>query len=365
MDSLIRVISLNVARPIVAQNLGLDVDSANASLQAACIRAALWLHSDGGRHPVHTSKLLLESFFFTGDAVRDDSFVDMQDETVDECFDPLTGPSTLRPSLEELRIMGDVAYGSGGWWLPAPTRLIKISRDSHLFVSGIPTNLLPLSIKDYLEHNGFARILEGKLSSAIEDLPRQTESQWSQRPEEPVDKWVSGMLTECSIVSTNDQNDALEFYCPQKNEPLQYARWTTKIKRLIDGRCLARTKRVPGRPMNFFWVEIQGGQVVGKCGLVLRNGDVRRVMYGFDKLSNASVRVKAYRHNSEWEFELANEIPGAERRLFGAIGKEVVLGNCYYPRKWRIPIKFAGTAAKALRELGISLVGTPELDNLR
>lgn len=62
-------------------------------------------------------------------------------------------------------------------------------------------------------------------------------------------------------------------------------------------------------------------------------------------------------HQQITYFELENELPAAEYRLFTALGQvRPKYHSKYYPRIWDIPTAYAQQAQRALEQLGMCII---------
>jgi hypothetical protein len=102
--------------------------------------------------------------------------------------------------------------------------------------------------------------------------------------------------------------------------------------------------------------EVQQGKIIALSQLPLSGRDHRRLRYGFDALTQSSIKVEMQGLKNMYRFQLENELPEPEHRLFSALGHlQWGSSDNYYPRKWDIPIAYAHRIKEALKHLEIQM----------
>lgn len=391
-------ISAPVLEPAVAGN---SVVPARVPLETLCaeiVRATLWALSGAGRPaqdmaraalprtqeppaagaarltPVHTLRLLSQVHRMVEPLLP--IFKDTSDPATlgfphqDARFSsdqPGLDQDPLRAVVEELEELGDIAALPHGRWVPAPLRAVPLSATNRwLLVGGCPTHALPAALQEALEYTGPARMLRDDPAALGAALPVQPEADWCRLPGEDLAGWTRHVMASVQIRPAEDAERLLECYAPGVPglpgfwSTVQLRRWTLRVDRLPHGRYLVRQRRPFG--YSYAIAQVVGGTVVGLGELPPGERDVRRLQYGCDLLAGKPVRARVHQHaDGTYEVRLGNELPGAERRLFTALGRLLPNENGkYYPRRWKIDATCAQQAVRVLRRLGIQVVGVAE-----
>ncbi len=324
------------------------------SVRGEALRAALWALSAEASEPVYVTRLLHAARPLAGA---------MPFETVEDERDGDPALRLLGGALAELHAIGDVASLPRGRWLPAPLRCVPlVAVRRWLLLGGWPTSRLPTALRQSMEHNGVARLLVEAPAELGFPLPVQDQDDWARAPRESLADWTRGVIQGATLRHFDDPQVTFDCYAPSVAlNSLQYYRWVTDSKTLPDGRYLARQRAKRG-PTSYSLVEVRSGKVVATGSLDLREGDVRRLIYGLDFLAGHPVRVRVTRTRTAWIFELRNELPSAEHRLFTALGRlHLSPDGSYYPRRWEVAARYAVQAARALLRLEVRLDGAEEL----
>jgi hypothetical protein len=324
------------------------------SVRGEALRAALWALTTGGSQPVYITRLLHAARPLAAPAAL---------ETSGSVSDDEAELTLLSQALDELEALGDVASLPRGRWLPAPLRCVPLPTIRRwVLLGGRPTGRLPAGLRESLEHNGVARLLTAAPIELGLPLAIEEEADWTRAPREPLREWARRVMEDASLRPFDVPEAAFELYAPAVgHSTLQYSRWVSNQKALPDGRYVAR-QRVQRGPTSYSVLELRGGRVVATGPLDLHEGDVRRLLYGLDSLAGRQVRVRVTPSGTAWVFELRNELPSAEHRLFTALGRlHLPPDGAYYPRRWEVANTYARQAAQALRALDVRLDGADQL----
>jgi len=299
----------------------------------ALLRSCVWALT-GGSRPVHILRLLNLS------ASLDPSNEDIRPR--------------IKESLEELAEAGDLAELANGRWLPAPTREVRLETadDTRLLVGGLPTSLLPSELSAALEHSGaFRRTKGGRMAQELA-LPSEDCTSWMGESPEDLEGWTKAAL-EGNYEAWRDQTGQLSIYAPEflPSTTPQALRWVERTDKL-SGRYLCR-QTLPFGLKRYHAAEIVAGKVTRFTNLP--GEDLRRLMYGLDKLAGKEVSVPVTETHEWIEIILKSELPKPERRFFAALGKLTVPEGSYYPRTWRFRVADAPEIRSRLLALGIHL----------
>lgn len=325
-------------------------------VRGEALRAALWALSAEGTEPVYITRLL--------HAAR--PLVPVPLETADDESENDPALRVLGETLNELEAVGDVAPLPRGCWLPAPLRCVPLPMIHRwILLGGRPTHRLPRVLRESLEHNGVTRLLTADPAQLGIMLPVQDQEDWTRAPRKPLPEWTRGVVEGATVRPFDDPEATFDCYAPGVAlGNLQYYRWVTDPNTLPDGRYLARQRAKRG-PATYSLVQVRRGRVVATGSLDWDEGDVRRLLYGLDSLAGHPVRVRVTRAGAAWVFELRNELPSAEHRLFTALGRLCLPPDgAYYPRRWEVAARYAVQAARALRHLDVQLDGADELNTV-
>jgi len=372
-----RLINLTEARFLTLRNLGFsvgiqDFDPTGSrslspvtalTVHAEAFRAALWFLSRKGSNAVYItrliyamSRLLDTGVLSNGGTSRTEMVRADYDGEVDRNIN-----ERLRGVLSEMEILGDVVALPGGYWLPAPLRVIPLRAIRRwLLIGGIPTNQLPIHVQKIIEHTGTSRILSQNPSEINLHLPQQSEEAWCRLPHTPVDVWTQSVLNTPSAKLYEESEDGFEYYAPsiargRKARDMQFFRWVEPAKLLPDGRYFARRKSTVG-PTTYSIAVIQRGRVVATCNVDSGEVDLRRLLYGLDLLAGKPVTVGVILTEGGWSFELKNQLPRSEHRIFMMLGRLSLLSpKHFYPRRWELPTGYAAQAVSALKRLRVRL----------
>jgi len=340
-------ITARQARIAILQTLGIgDISDQGIVIElcAEALRTALWSVWSATQKPVYTTRLLnIAERILAPWMVSDDA--------------PESGElrNTLDELLQEMELIGDIAALPGGYWTPAPLRVVRfIHIHRWLLLGGYPSRLLSQEANAAIEHTGVARLLKcAPMMVGLEgdELP---ELEWRSVPEGDLVEWSKTVLEQSPLAPVGELQ--AEIYAPALAErgAFQYHRWRPLPQGLPNGRYLARTALRYGA-LTCFIVEIQHGRIVAAGPPRLGDGDVRRLQYGLDLLAGNPVQVIVTKSHNDWHFKVHSALPRAEHRLLLAIGRDISNSERYYPRWWKVPAQYAAQVQQALQGLGILL----------
>lgn len=298
----------------------------------ALLRSCAWALTDGIR-PVHILRLLnlASTLHFSGETAR----------------------AQLKEALDELSECGDLAEFSGGQWLPAPTREVRLGTadDMRLLVGGFPTSLLSVEHAVQIEHTGAYRRFRGETLSKELELASQNLDAWMGHAPEDLLKWTRSTL-QGDFEHYRPTGRPIEVYAPELSpvSTPQMFRWVDCTKKLL-GIYLSR-EELPFGGKRYYAVKIAEGQI--SAIRTMPPVDLRRLMYGLDLLAEKSVTVEEISGLAEASFVLKSVLPQAEQRLFAALGQLAVPEGKYYPQTWTFHDEHAVEIKKRLATLGVS-----------
>jgi|HubBroStandDraft_2_1064218.scaffolds.fasta_scaffold00775_7 hypothetical protein len=353
----------DAARAVALRNLGFVstmstgrgavrsyADISPISFRAECLRAALWASSNGATMPVYVTRL----WGVAGPLLKPDpDFAKSRDEKSGEKIEP---GEILRETLEEMELIGDVSRLAGGYWLPAPLRVVPLRALHHsLLIGGRPVWALPKELATRLDYSGVTRFVAG----TVDGIPSESEESWCRLPREDVDKQSARILGQAELREFDDPEIEFDVYAAGvpgvrgSHDEFQVHRWTGTISALPDGLYLARQKLFRGRA-HYAVAEITKGKIVRTGTLDARDGGIRRLMYGIDLLAKCPVRVLVTRDSGSCKFVLSNEVPRAEHRLLTALATlKLPEDGGYYPRVWMSATRYAPQIERVFERLGV------------
>jgi hypothetical protein len=356
----VRRASRDTALALLVREVVGEAPADRRAVECGVVRGYLWALTDGGKSPVHVSRLLnraAEAYAAVDRGVPTTSAA--RAAASDE---EGTARERLRAALEELEDVLDAAQLPNGRWLPAPTRLVAVSKDHTLLVGGLPSSVLAESWRTSIEHRGpFRRLLDLRFGSelAVPSAPREW---WIGAAPRDLRAWGLAVLNDAELqpYSSGDETETCRFsvYAPGDARPgeAQGFRWRDAGRNTKDAVYLARRERVFGQ-REYRVAELRAGRVMRSGPVEVGDGDVRRVMYALDLAAGNPTRARVRAAATATTFELASELPRRERRLFAALGRLSVPDGKYYPRKWAFRLTDVSEAEEALRGLGVELSG--------
>ncbi len=339
---------------VIRTSLGVGHGADRLTTLAEVARSVLWSLSKAGTEPVYITRLLNALRYAAGPLIM--SVVHPQPTEVLE-------PDTARMILDDLAAVGDIVELPRGRWLPAPLRLVTLAQTKrHIVLGGTPMILLSKDIRQQVLLSGVARVLPPAASGATLLAARQTEADWLRYPHGSIDTWANTILKNHTLQQYSGTISNTVCYYPiassrsLKNDSPQYFRWVRPDDVKQAGRYLLRYTP-PQAPVNYWVGQIDSRRVVSAAELVLIDGDLRRLKYGLDLLAGTPVKVRLYKTDDLWTFELNSELPAAEHRLFTALGRlRPSSDGRYYPRYWDVEHQNKDELAAALTQrLGIRI----------
>ena len=340
MSVLLSVLSQEHARAQALLSLGLSRAATDQDVRLEILRAITWALTVGTR-PVHVLRLLNRSVAYGMGLGR--------------CaVEPEELRSILRDGLDSLACAGDLVCLDGGYWLPAPTRLVVVPNDDvFLLVGGQPTRALPIAQRQTLVFDGPFRRLGSQAARDLE-LPVEDLSDWARRPTIPLRNWAQDIIElDLPEYSAPREESTTELYVPENAKPgaPQFKRWTERHHD-VTGRRLARRTRVFGA-REYRVVEVAMGKVV-RSGAVLGPREARRLMYAFDAQCGNVTRARWIARPPGGELVLTSDLPEPEHRILGAVGRFEPTSEKFYERRWRFT-KELDQVMEMLRELCIDI----------
>ena len=210
----LRAIADTDARGVLIRELTGSEACDQIAEDCALLRSCVWALTDGIR-PVHVLRLLnlASTLHFSGETSR----------------------ARLKDALEELSECGDLAELSGGQWMPAPTREVRLETadDMRLLVGGFPTSLLSVEHASQIEHTGPYRRLRGDALSKELDLASQSLDGWMGHAPEDLREWTQSTL-QGNYERYRPTGRTIEVYAPElspSSKP-QLLRWVERTDKL-------------------------------------------------------------------------------------------------------------------------------------
>lgn len=258
-----------------------------------------------------------------------------------------------RDRLEALEEQGDLFSLPGGYWLPAPPRLVPLTDAQYLLVGGIPISVLP-ELQPHLHLHGCFRHIQ--LTTPTPQFLSSWQFQSLQNWLGPTPSTLQQMIDDFRAYSLQpvslqeSVSRTIEVYIGQVNKP-QARRWQT-LDRVNSGRYLLRTQ-LPwgkrqysiGRVQNHFLTEQSE---------TLQFTDIRRLCYTLDYHSNTPTTVEW--DSTRGKLTLHSELPIYERKYLASIAVLYLPQEQYYPRTWiNIIQQHHKTIEKMLHNLGIKV----------
>jgi hypothetical protein len=266
-----------------------------------------------------------------------------------------------RNMLDSLADQGDLYAFPGGYWLPAPLRLVPITNRHFLLVGGLPTHLLPPTLLESMEFHGSFRRFEGSLvphtlpiSNAMLKWQYQSLANWL-GPSPPTMRDLIQLFHSTELLPVEHHHQTLEAYVASSH-PWQELRWQT-LDHVRDGRYLLRTS--PQFGTREYTIGIVRNHQIFQQSSPLRSIEIRRLCYALDEEAHVLTSV-------EWDRDkgslvLRSELPARERKFLASIGQLQVPTDKYYPRSWiNISPQFHDDVENMLSLLAVRFVSTKD-----
>jgi hypothetical protein len=270
--------------------------------------------------------------------------------------------------LRKLELLGDCGNRGAGYYLPTPTRSVRLPSGSSLLIGGLPTSVLREELGVAPAWAGLARACLGGgfLPDAI---GQQSLSDWAGLPTEPLEKWTCRHFEEAGrgAASTSGLDPAsFETYAPhvQPNQSQRY-RWVSP-RAWRRGPKIAGTQlslcRTRARPYRFWLAplsESSQGALFSQESAV-PPGSSRRLMYGIDHLSGVprSARVSPVSGGArkEREVRLFNWPAWEEYQILAALAHDCTPAEGpFLPIRYRVADEFWPDVQTVLQGLRIPL----------
>lgn len=332
------------SREIVRDQLFLSDGASASSVLAETVRSSIWSHQPQDAkplQPVHRHRIVATGVSSAAWLLKVDTNV---------------ARDLLSRTIDELVVIGELDRASNGYFLPTPVRWVDIpGEDRKLLVGGVPTRVLPPTIRAGVRQRHFVREGEGE-----GEIVSQTLDSWINRPTGELDDWLRKLLQTEEVNARPIEMPILaraewQMY-PSQPHRYQYHRWES----------LASARKLP---LGVFLGRIKNGFSVSSWGLLWSDAmgcslseissqevDVRRVMHALDQ-NYGWPTTTTIRRGSAWdELVCANELPKAEQRFLNAISERVInQGDAFYPRRWVLPKGYEEPVKDMLVTLGVSL----------
>lgn len=278
--------------------------------------------------------------------------------------DPLSDP--IRRVLETLMDLRDVIEVGNGYWLPTPVRLIQLPEKEKVFVvGGSATADLSRILGAEVKLSGFIRyVVKSSLSESVlrDKTWWQSYEEWLGNPPIDLKIWMEMILSKAKRNLHKSASDftSFEVYVPAfRKVTLQYYRWVLfedyvrNLNTLPSDLVLCRTvsQHIQLAPTKYWIGSITLTSLKNESPVSPK--DVRRMMYGFDFINEASVQAV-------WEPEgvinLKNWLPPQERRLLIALGRDISPEPGRLPLKYQVKPEWKDLIISALEKLRIHVI---------
>ncbi len=326
------------------------------ALRAEAIRVAVWMltaskqqehfpeEGAATRQVLMQARILLSSLHQVSRTERSGL---PENDAEDQMYD------VERDVLDALEDQGDLFSLPGGYWLPAPPRLVPLGNLLYLFAGGMPIYLRPALQKYLYLHGTFRQVRDVSLQKeAFGTWQFQSKQQWL-GPKPPTLQQLYADFLKCSLLPVSQQEGAsrgLEAYACQSGKT-QATRWRLPDN-VADGRYLLRTQVQWGKRQYSIGL-IQNRRLVEQSS-TMPFLDIRRLCYALDHSKGMPTSV-------EWaptqgKLTLRSEFPMRERKELASIATLQVPDEGYYPRSWIIPREHHETLKGMLQDLGIRVL---------
>lgn len=334
------------------------------AVSAEVIRVALWVQSVYRRASTCSdAAVMTRNLLELARAIRTPITSALQGSSATDQVKPSGEPEVDtemgRDLLDTIAEQGDIFALRGGYWLPAPLRLVPLTQAHYLLVGGVPTHLLPDMLIHTLRLHGSFRHVE---SSALPELKPASEHSTSWQfqsfgswlgPSPPTLDELAQSFFSQELLPINLQNDSSSFfeaYAAEVVKP-QHLRWQP-LDHVVEGRYLLRTYTPWG--IRQYSVGYISNRQLTKQSVELLHTDIRRLCYALDNKAGKPTRARWDRKRGN--LTLKSELPGRERKFLSSIGFLRETEGSYYPRQWvDIDPKHANRVESLLTKLGIQI----------
>ena len=227
--------------------------------------------------------------------------------------------------LERLHKIGDVQRLPGGYWLPAPTTLVKCA-ELYAVVSGWPTTWLSETFGAEVTQGGIGRVIQ---VTAVPD-PRHLEAPfvaWCRAPDR-TDIWTEDFIKEAPF-STVELGVGLEIF--NHWDSVSGTRWgpygslASAPKGIAYGR-----KKDPFGARVYFLIRSNSEGIVDCMQVPREQGTHHRLKYGLLALAGQPQEFLALEYPSHVRVKLPRHLPDPEDRLLDAIGRVTLRDEDWY-----------------------------------
>jgi|SRR5579875_2561912 len=336
--------------------------ASHQALQAEAVRIAIWSLNTSRQQGcipktgmstqqvLHQTRRLLDTIFNTNQS----SIIAEADTTNEK-----PPQEVERDMLDNLEDQGDLFSLAGGYWLPAPGRLVPLAEKQYLLVGGMPTSMLSELHSSLHLHGSFRHI---RLDSRTDTPPTtkslgtwqfQNLSNWLGPAPATLQQLINDFRAHLlqPVSSPQAVSHVMEAYVTQTNQP-QAVRWQ-KLERVTDGRYLLRTQPMWGK-REYSIGHVQN-HLLTKQSETLHFMDIRRLCYALDYYSNTPTSVEWL--PSQGRLTLHSELPVYERKYLASIAVLYTPQEQYYPRIWtQIAQQHHQKVEKMLRDLGLKIM---------
>ncbi len=97
--------------------------------------------------------------------------------------------SPIVDEIEQLSTLGELVKVDSHHWLPAPSRVVAVSRETELLISCVPLTNLPYKVRRATQVVGRCRLLDINLRSDTSILREQRLADWLRVPSDDIQAW--------------------------------------------------------------------------------------------------------------------------------------------------------------------------------
>lgn len=261
-------------------------------------------------------------------------------------FDPQIAAVGLLENLEHVR---EAQRLSGGYWLPTPTRLVRLA-EAKLIVSTAPTSEL-------VRRWGATAILRAGVSrftdAAISGVSEESLEAWLGAPAD-TKAWTAALLAEArrTLLPADLEEDDLEVLLrTDARSPPAWRRWRSVLPEIADD-SLVLCRSAPGAAVGqMFLARVGHGRLTHQSPV--RACHRRRIRWGMNLLLGHRIRPQVQDNGATVHFDLLRALPAEEARLVCALGhiEPLHAGGA----RIHVPRRFKATVQDILGRLGLDL----------